>query len=186
MDDPVTSEYGKKCLMARRLVERGVRFIQIYSGSGNGNDWDGHNQCDKNHVTMAAKVDRPVAGLMADLKSRGLLESTLVIWGGEFGRTPMTDGNANGGYGGGRDHNPYGFTTWMAGGGIKGGKVIGATDEIGFRAVENPVHVHDLHATVLSLLGVDHKKLTYLFQGREFRLTDVHGENDLSERLLKA
>jgi hypothetical protein len=186
MDDPVTADYGKKCLMARRLVERGVRFIQLYSGGGNGNDWDGHNQCDKNHVNMARKVDRPIAGLLADLKSRGLLDSTLVIWGGEFGRTPMTDGNANGGYGGGRDHNPYGFTTWLAGGGIQGGKVIGATDEIGFRAVQDPVHVHDLHATILGLLGIEHKKLTYSFQGREFRLTDVHGDNNLTQRLLKA
>ena len=135
------------------MVERGVRFIQIYSGGGNGQDWDGHNLCDKNHQKMARQVDKPIAGLLADLKQRGLLESTLVIWGGDFGRTPMTDGNANGGVGGGRDHNPYGFTVWMAGGGIKGGKVIGATDEIGLRAVEDPIHVHDLHSTILTLLG---------------------------------
>jgi hypothetical protein len=186
MGEPATDDFGTKCLLARRLVERGVRFVQLYSGSGNGTDWDGHNQCDKNHVAMSHKVDKPIAGLLADLKARGMLDSTLVIWGGEFGRTPMTDGNANGGYGGGRDHNPYGFTTWLAGGGVHGGKVIGATDDIGFQAVQDKVHVHDLHATVLGLLGIDHKRLTYLFQGRDFRLTDVHGDNNLAERLLKA
>jgi membrane-anchored protein YejM (alkaline phosphatase superfamily) len=186
MDDPVTADYGLKCLLARRLVERGVRFIQLYSGGATGKDWDGHNQCDKNHLDIARTVDKPIAGLLADLKSRGLLDSTLVIWGGEFGRTPMTDGNANGGIGGGRDHNPYGFSVWMAGGGIHGGKVIGATDDIGLRAVEDKVHVHDLHATLLSLLGVDHKRLTYLYQGRNFRLSDVGGENNLAPRLLQA
>jgi uncharacterized protein (DUF1501 family) len=185
MDDPVTAEYGSKCLLARRMVERGVRFIQLYSGSGNGNDWDGHNQCDKNHTGMARKVDKPIAGLLADLKSRGLLDSTLVIWGGEFGRTPMTDGNANGGYGGGRDHNPYGFSVWMAGGGIRGGKAIGATDEIGFRAAQDPIHMHDLHATILGLLGIDHRRLTYFFQGRNFRLSDVGGDAEVSKRLLE-
>jgi hypothetical protein len=184
LDDPVTADYGLRCLLARRMVERGVRFVQIYSGSGNGTDWDGHNQCDKNHLGMAGKVDKPIAGLLADLKSRGLLDSTLVIWGGEFGRTPMTDGNANGGYGGGRDHNPYGFTTWLAGGGVKGGRVIGSTDEIGFRAASDPVHVHDLHATILGLLGLDHKRLTYFFQGRDFRLTDIGGDADLTKRLV--
>lgn len=186
MGDPITDDFGTKCLLARRLVERGVRFVQLYSGSGNGADWDGHNQCDKNHQGMARKVDKPIAGLLTDLKARGLLDSTLVIWGGEFGRTPMTDGNANGGYGGGRDHNPYGFSTWLAGGGVRGGKIIGATDDIGFQAVQDKVHVHDLHATILGLLGLDHKKLTYLFQGRDFRLTDVHGENNLAARLVKA
>jgi hypothetical protein len=186
LDDPVTSDYGMKCLMARRMVERGVRFVQLYSGGGSVKDWDGHNECDKNHLGMARSVDKPIAGLLADLKWRGLLDSTLVIWGGEFGRTPMTDGNANGGVGGGRDHNPYGFSVWMAGGGVKGGKIMGATDEIGLRAVTDPVHVHDLHATLLSLLGVDHKKLTYLSQGRDFRLTDVGGQNNLADRLTKA
>lgn len=185
LDDQVTADYGMKCLMARRMVERGVRFIQLYSGGGSVKDWDGHNECDKNHLDMARSVDKPIAGLLADLKSRGLLDSTLVIWGGEFGRTPMTDGNANGGVGGGRDHNPYGFSVWMAGGGVKGGKIIGATDEIGLRAVADPVHVHDLHATMLSLLGVDYKKLTYLSQGRDFRLTDVGGQNNLADRLTK-
>jgi len=185
IDEEVTQDFGTKCLLARRMVERGVRFIQIYSGGGNGPDWDGHNLCDQNHQKMARQVDKPIAGLLADLKQRGLLESTLVIWGGDFGRTPMTDGNANGGVGGGRDHNPYGFTVWMAGGGIQGGKVIGATDDIGLRAVKDPVHVHDLHATILSLLGLDHKELTYFFQGRNFRLTDVGGDNNLAEQLLK-
>jgi hypothetical protein len=185
MDDPATSDYGTKCLLARRMVERGVRFIQLYSGSASGKDWDGHNQCDKNHLEMASSVDKPIAGLLTDLKARGLLESTLVVWGGEFGRTPMTDGNANGGIGGGRDHNPYGFSVWMAGGGIRGGKVIGTTDDIGLRAASDTVHVHDLHATLLGLLGEDHKRLTYLYQGRDFRLSDVGGDNNLAGRLIK-
>jgi uncharacterized protein (DUF1501 family) len=166
-------------------VERGVRFVQLWSGSTTkGGDWDGHSQCEQNHVNMAAKVDKPIAGLLADLKSRGLLESTLVVWGGEFGRTPTSDGNANGGGdSNGRDHNPYGFTMWMAGGGVKGGKVIGATDEIGLRAIQDPVHVHDLHASMLELMGVNHEKLTYFFQGRDFRLTDVAGRTDLVKKL---
>jgi hypothetical protein len=185
LDEQTTGAFGAKCLMARRLVERGVRFVQIWSGeTGGGGDWDGHKDCDKSHVKMAAKTDRPVAGLLADLRSRGLLDSTLVIWGGEFGRTPTSDGNLNGGGGPtGRDHNPYGFSIWMAGGGVQGGKVIGATDEIGLRAIQDPVHVHDLHASVLHLLGMDHTKLTYPFQGRDFRLTDVHGSVDLAKRL---
>src|SRR5207248_290035 len=175
MDEPRTESFAGKCLLARRLVERGVRFVQLWSGStGGGGDWDGHAQCDKNHVTIAGKVDKPIAGLLADLKSRGLLDSTLVIWGGEFGRTPTSDGSANGGGDSqGRDHNPYGFSMWMAGGGVKGGKVIGSTDEIGLRAVEFPVHLHDLHASILALMGLDHQKLTYFFQGRDYRLTDV-------------
>jgi len=185
MEEPRTSDFGGKCLLARRLVERGVRFVQIWSGSTTGGgDWDGHAQCDKNHVTIAGKIDHPVAGLLADLKSRGLLDSTLVIWGGEFGRTPTSDGSANGGGdSAGRDHNPYGFSMWMAGGGVKGGKVIGSTDEIGLRAVDFPVHLHDLHASILALLGMDHKKLTYQFQGRDFRLTDVAGKTDLIDKL---
>jgi len=185
LDDAKASQFGVKCLMARRLVERGVRFVQVWSGeTGGGGDWDGHKECDKNHVQMAAKTDKPVAALLRDLKSRGLLDSTLVIWGGEFGRTPTSDGNLNGGGGPqGRDHNPYGFSIWMAGGGVRGGKVIGATDEIGLRAIQDPVHVHDLHASTLHLLGLDHTKLTYPFQGRDFRLTDVHGKIDLAKRL---
>ena len=185
MDEAKTASFGGKCLMARRLVERGVRFVQLWSGGTSGEgDWDGHKECDKNHLDMAARTDRPVAGLLADLKSRGLLDSTLVVWGGEFGRTPVCDGNMNGGGGpDGRDHNPYGFSLWMAGGGIKGGKVIGATDEIGLRAITDPVHVHDLHASMLHLMGIDHTKLTYPFEGRDFRLTDVAGSTGLVAKL---
>jgi uncharacterized protein (DUF1501 family) len=186
MDEDGTRAFGTKCLLARRMVERGVRFVQLYSGGLlNGDDWDGHSDCDRNRQRMAARVDKPIAGLLEDLKARGLLESTLVIWGGDFGRTPITDGQLRdgGGYRGGRDHNPYGFSMWMAGGGIKGGKVIGATDEIGFKAIEDPVHTNDIHATILALLGLDHKKLTYFFQGRNFRLTDVGGDHNLAARL---
>lgn len=186
LDDPMTAEFGTQCLMARRLVENGVRFVQLYSGGKKGAEvgWDGHNECDQNHQFMARKVDKPIAGLLADLKSRGLLESTVILWGGDFGRTPFTDGaEGGGGNRNGRDHNPYGFTVWMAGGGIRGGKVIGSTDSIGLKAEEDKVTMHDLHATLLGLLGVDHTKLTYFFQGREFRLTDVGGENNLARRL---
>jgi hypothetical protein len=185
VDEPQTSDFGSRCLLARRLVERGVRFVQVWSGSTTGaSDWDGHKQCDTNHVQIAARVDLPVAGLLSDLKSRGLLESTLVVWGGEFGRTPTSDGSLNGGGDSlGRDHNPYGFSLWMAGGGIRGGRLIGRTDEIGLRAIEDPIHVHDLHASILHLLGLDHEKLTYSFQGRDFRLTDVHGSTELARRL---
>jgi hypothetical protein len=170
-----TDKFGRMCLLARRMVERGVRFVQLIS-----TDWDGHSECGKNHLENARKVDKPIAALIGDLKQRGMLESTLIVSAGDFGRTPVMQGNE------GRDHSPYGFTAWMAGGGIRGGKVIGSTDELGFRAVEDKVHVHDLHATMLSLLGLDHKKLTYLFLGREQRLTDVGGQNDLSERLIRA
>ena len=187
LDDPVTRPFGKQCLLARRMVERGVRFIQLYSGCGqNGASpgWDGHNQIDYNHETMAAQVDRPIAGLLTDLKARGLLDQTLLVWGGDFGRTPFTDGSEGGARNNaGRDHNPYGFTVWMAGGGIKGGKVIGATDEIGLNAVQDKVHAHDLHATILTLLGLEHENLTYPFQGRQYRLTDVGGHNNLADRL---
>jgi len=188
IDEDTTRVFGKKCLLARRMVERGVRFVQLYSGGLlNGDDWDGHAHCDENHKRMAGRVDKPIAGLLADLKQRGLLESTLVVWGGDFGRTPITDGQLRdgGGYQGGRDHNPYGFTMWMAGGGIHGGRVIGATDEIGFKAIEDPVHANDIHATILGLLGLDHRKLTYFFQGRNFRLTDVGGDNNLAPRLIQ-
>jgi len=175
MDDEKSSEFGRMCLLARRMVERGVRFVQLSQGN-----WDGHSNCDKNHVDNAGKTDKPIAGLLKDLKQRGLLDTTLVIWIGEFGRTAVAQGD------GGRDHNPHGFSCWMAGGGIRGGKVIGATDPLGCRAIEDKVHVHDVHATILSLLGLDHTKLTYLTQGRDMRLTDVGGQNDLSERLTKA
>jgi hypothetical protein len=185
LDDRLSARFGTSCLLARRLVERGVRFVQIFTGSAGADDWDAaHAENDKTHREMARRVDRPIAGLLKDLKSRGLLDETLVIWGGEFGRTPVADGRYPDKRGG-RDHNPYGFTTWLAGGGVKGGKVIGATDEFGFRAVENCVHVNDLHATVLRLLGLDHKKLTFLFQGRDQRLTDVGGSREFADKLLR-
>ena len=177
LDSDLTAKFGRMCLLARRMVERGVRFVHLYSS-----DWDGHAECDKNHRENARKTDLPTAALLADLKQRGLLESTLVVSAGEFGRTPVMQGN------GGRDHHPYGFSTWMAGGGIKGGKVIGATDEIGWSAVEEPMHVHDIHGTILGLLGLDHKKLTYAFSGRDMRLTGVGEEGDhaFAKRLLEA
>jgi len=167
LDDKVTAEFGLRCLLARRMVERGVRFVQLYCGDTNG--WDGHSDVEGNHGKLCAASDKPVAGLLRDLKSRGLLDETLVVWGGEFGRTPMTEGSN------GRDHNPHGFSMWMAGGGVKGGQTIGATDPVGLRAAEEKTHVHDLHATILHLLGIDHTKLTYRHQGRAQRLTDVAG-----------
>jgi hypothetical protein len=168
MDNEVTQKYGTNCLLARRLVERGVRFVEVYSGSGSG--WDAHNALDKNHERRCAETDVPIAGLLSDLKARGLLDSTLVVWGGEFGRTPFNE------KGDGRDHNPWGFTMWMAGGGIKPGTVIGRTDDIGLRQVERPVHVHDFHATILWCLGLDHVRVTYLHNGRSERPTIVSGE----------
>jgi uncharacterized protein (DUF1501 family) len=175
LDRGPTDRFGRMCLLARRMVERGVRFVELYS-----NDWDGHGDCPGNHRDNAGKTDQPIAALLTDLAQRGLLDSTLVLWTGEFGRTPIMQGNK------GRDHNPYGFTAWLAGGGIQGGKAIGATDELGFRAVDDKVHVHDLHATLLTLLGLDHQRLTYLFEGRLRRLTDVGGQNNLAERLVCA
>ena len=171
LDDPVTGEFGHKCLIARRLVERGVRFVQLYSGGADlENCWDAHANVDKNHELHAAETDKPIAALLTDLKARGLLDQTLVVWAGEFGRTSTSQN------GKGRDHNPRGFSTWMAGGGIRGGQVIGATDEFGYAAIEKRVHVHDLHATILHSLGLDHTRLTYFFSGRSYRLTDVHGQ----------
>ena len=171
LDNPITEEFGNKCLIARRLVERGVRFVQLYSGGADlENCWDAHTNVDKNHELHAAETDKPIAGLLADLKSRGLLDQTLIVWAGEFGRTPTSQG------GRGRDHNPRAFSTWMAGGGVKGGQVIGASDDFGYSATEKKVHVHDLHATILHLLGLDHTLLTYFRSGRNFRLTDVHGQ----------
>jgi uncharacterized protein (DUF1501 family) len=178
MDQDVTREFGTRCLIARRLVERGVRFVQVISGSGDTKDWDHHDDAYEGTMRQAKKTDQPVAALLEDLEKRGLLEETLVVWTGEFGRTPTSQG------GKGRDHNPNGYSMWMAGGGIKGGKIIGATDEIGLRAIDDKLHMHDIHATMLSLLGLDHRKLTYLFQGREMRLTDVGGDNDLARRLI--
>jgi uncharacterized protein (DUF1501 family) len=184
LDDPVSARFGTNCLLARRLVERGVRFVQIFTGSAGADDWDAaHADNDRTHREMAHRVDKPTAGLLKDLKARGLLDETLVIWGGEFGRTPLADGRYPD-KPAGRDHNPYGFTTWLAGGGIKGGKIIGATDEFGLRAVEDRVHVNDLHATILKLLGLEHEQLTFLFQGRQQRLTDVGGQQEFARRLL--
>jgi hypothetical protein len=171
LDDPKTAEFGTRCLLARRLVERGVRFVQLYSGGGPvAVQWDAHDDIDANHEAMSGRTDRPVAGLLADLRRRGLLDETLVVWGGEFGRTPVAQGGSRG-----RDHNPYGFTMWMAGGGVRGGTVLGATDEIGLRAIEERAHVNDLHATILHLMGLDHKRVTFLHTGRDERLTDVGG-----------
>ncbi|MBC7855660.1 MAG: DUF1501 domain-containing protein, partial [Pirellulaceae bacterium] len=164
--------HGRQLLMARRLIERGVRIVQCYHGDVQ--PWDSHNDLAKGHRDLATQIDGPIAALLTDLKQRGLFEETLVICGGEFGRTPAVE-LVNGKPGGGRDHNHWGFTVWLAGGGIKGGLAYGTTDEFGYRAVENPVHVHDLHATILHLLGFDHTRLTYRHAGRDFRLTDVHG-----------
>jgi hypothetical protein len=170
LDNPLTEKFGRRCLLARRLVERGVRFVQVYSGGGhNDENWDAHGDVNKNHELHCGETDRPMAALLTDLKRRGLLDSTLVMWTGEFGRTPT------GQNGKGRDHSPRGFSSWLAGGGVKGGQAVGATDEFGFAAVENKVHIHDLHATVLHLLGLDHTLLTYFHGGRDHRLTDVSG-----------
>jgi hypothetical protein len=165
-----THDYGRRCLLARRLVEKGVRFITVVSGGGPGNlQWDAHSDIEENHLRMAAQTDQPVAALIQDLKRRGLLDTTLVLWGGEFGRSPEAqDGK-------GRDHHNLGFTMWMAGGGIKGGQVLGATDDIGLRAIENPVHFRDIHTTMLHQLGLDQDKLSHLHFGRKERLTQVHG-----------
>ncbi|MFO0945732.1 MAG: DUF1501 domain-containing protein [Planctomycetota bacterium] len=175
MDQKETERFGTQCLLARKLLERGVRFVQLLAPKLDGLDqWDQHEDLEKGHRANALAVDKPIAGLLKDLKDRGLLDSTLVIWGGEFGRTPMAQGAPNGNHG--RDHNPFGFTMWLAGGGIKAGATFGVTDEYGYFAIENKVHVHDLHATVLHLLGIDHTALVYSYGGREYRLTDVYGE----------
>ncbi|MBK9167493.1 MAG: DUF1501 domain-containing protein [Bryobacterales bacterium] len=166
LDDRVTEDFGLQCLMARRLSEKGVRFVQV----SHTYKWDQHADLLRDHSQNAREVDRPIAGLLTDLKARGLLEDTLVVWGGEFGRTPTAQGSD------GRDHNPEAFTYWLAGGGVKAGLQYGATDDYGYYSVENKVHFHDLHATILHLLGLDHKRLTYRYAGRDFRLTDVHGE----------
>jgi hypothetical protein len=168
LDDKQTVEFGTRCLLARRLVERGVRFVQLYSGDVGG--WDAHDDVEDNHAKMCGRTDKPIAGLLTDLKRRGLFESTLVVWGGEFGRMPMSES------GKGRDHNPHGFCFWMAGAGIKGGTVHGATDAVGLRAEVDRVHVHDLHATILHLMGLDHTRLTFPHNGRDERLTDTAGK----------
>jgi hypothetical protein len=168
LHNPETAEFGQRCLLARRLVERGVRFVQIYCGDTAG--WDAHSDVEGNHRRLCLQSDLPIAGLLGDLKARGLLESTLVVWGGEFGRTPMTEGTT------GRDHNPHGFCMWLAGGGVKGGQVIGQTDPVGLRAATDKTHVHDIHATLLHLLGLNHRRLTFRHNGRNERLTDNAGE----------
>jgi hypothetical protein len=171
LDNAMTEKFGRRCLLARRLVERGVRFVQVYSGGGHLEDtWDAHSDVNKNHEVHCGETDQPIYALLTDLKKRGLLDETLVVWAGEFGRTPT------GQNGKGRDHSPRGFSTWMAGGGIKGGQVVGATDDFGYAAVEDKVHVHDLHATILHLMGMDHTKLTYFHGSRDMRLTDVSGK----------
>lgn len=167
MDEEDTRQFGQNCLLARRLVERGVRFVELYCGSGSG--WDAHSNIESNHGKWCRVSDKPIAGLLTDLKQRGLLKDTLVVWGGEFGRTPFNE------KGNGRDHNPWGFTMWMAGGGVKGGQTVGTTDEIGLRAVERPAHVHDVHASILHALGLDHIQLTYQHNGRAERPTIVGG-----------
>ena len=169
LDKPETRPFGLQLLASRRLVERGVRFIQIQHGAGGAGTWDAHGGLKANHSKNCLQVDKPIAGLLTDLKARGLLKDTLVLWGGEFGRTPIAQGKD------GRDHDPQGFTMWLAGGGTRGGYVHGATDEFGYHAVDGKVHMHDLHATLLHLLGLDHEKLTYRYAGRDFRLTDVYG-----------
>lgn len=168
MNEPATAAYGRMCLLGRRLVERGVRFVQLYHGAGS--KWDAHSAIERNHTEQCRSSDKPVAGLIKDLKQRGLLESTLVVWGGEFGRTPMSE------KGDGRDHNPYGFSMFMAGGGVKGGQVIGATDEAGLHAVEDRMHIHDIHATILYLMGLDNMQLVYRYMGRPERPTINEGE----------
>jgi hypothetical protein len=172
MDEPDLESFGRNCLMARRLVERGVRFVELYCGSGSG--WDAHNNIEGNHAKWCRVSDKPIAGLLADLKARGLLEDTLVVWGGEFGRTPFNE------KGDGRDHNPWGFTIFMAGAGIKAGQTVGTTDEIGLRAVEAPYHVHDIHATILHLLGLNHTRLTHLHNGR-FERPTINGGKLIKE-----
>jgi hypothetical protein len=170
LDDKRTADFGSRCLLARRLVERGVRFVQLYSGGGPlVTQWDAHDDINSNHEKMCGHVDKPIAALLKDLKARGLLQDTLVVWASEFGRTPMSQG------GKGRDHNPYGFTMWLAGGGVQGGQAIGTTDEFGLYASRDKISVNDFHATILHLLGLDHEKLTYPHSGRDERLTDVAG-----------
>jgi hypothetical protein len=170
LDDRVTEIYGHQCLIARRLVERGVRFVEVLCPHTGGDRWDQHSNLRVGHANNARAVDKPIAGLLKDLKARGLLGQTLVIWGGEFGRTPMAQGTD------GRDHNPFGFTMWLAGGGVRGGTVYGATDEYGYHVIEGRAEIYDLHATMLHLLGINHTRLTVRFGGRDMRLTDVHGE----------
>ena len=167
LDDPLCQSFAYRCLLARRLAERGVRFIQVQCGKGDGLDWDQHGELEKGHRKNARSTDRPVGALLTDLQSRGLLDDTLVVWGSEFGRTPTSQGTD------GREHHPHGYTLCLAGGGVKGGTIYGATDDFGWYATENKMHLHDFHATLLHLMGIDHEELTYRYSGRDFRLTDV-------------
>jgi hypothetical protein len=181
VENPLTADFGRKCLITRRLIERGVRFIQLYSGGGHIEDtWDGHEDCITNHTLHAGETDQPIAALISDLKRTGLWDETLLVWGGEFGRTPTSEGVDKPG----RDHDWYGFSMWLAGAGVKGGQGIGATDEVGFAAVEDPYHVRDMHATILHLMGLDHRLLTYFHQGLDQRLTGIEHEAHIIRRAL--
>jgi len=181
VENPLTADFGRKCLITRRLIERGVRFIQLYSGGGHIEDtWDGHEDCITNHTLHAGETDQPIAALISDLKRTGLWDETLLVWGGEFGRTPTSEGVDKPG----RDHDWYGFSMWLAGAGVKGGQGIGATDEVGFAAVEDPYHVRDMHATILHLMGLDHRLLTYFHQGLDQRLTGIEHEAHVIRRAL--
>ncbi|SVB70101.1 uncharacterized protein METZ01_LOCUS222955 [marine metagenome] len=170
LDDGHSQSFGYRCLLARRLAERGVRFIQVQCGKGDGLDWDQHGQLEKGHRKNAAATDKPVGALLSDLEARGLLDDTLVIWGGEFGRTPTSQGTD------GREHHPHGYSLCLAGAGVRPGFVHGATDDFGWYAEEKKMHIHDFHATLLHLMGINHEKLTFRYSGRDFRLTDVHGD----------
>jgi uncharacterized protein (DUF1501 family) len=167
LDNKNTAAFGRNCLLARRFVERGVRFVQCYHGAGS--KWDAHTDIEGNHATMCREMDQPVAALLTDLKQRGLLDQTLVVWGGEFGRTPMSE------KGDGRDHNPTGFSMWMAGGGVRSGFAYGSTDEVGLHAIEDRLHVHDIHSTIVHLMGLDHRKLVYVYKGRSERIDQNEG-----------
>jgi hypothetical protein len=172
VDSEITSDMGRRCLVARRLLERGVRFVQVWSGADNGfprRNWDSHENLAKDHGELGTALDRPVAGLLKDLEARGLLQDTIIYWTTEFGRMPCSQGSK------GRDHNPFGFTSWLAGGGVKGGITYGGTDEWSYKAVDKPVYCYDVHATILHLLGIDHTRLTFRHNGIDRRLTDVHG-----------
>ena len=180
LNEKLTADFGRKCLITRRLLEKGVRFIQLYSGGGHIEDtWDGHNDCITNHKLHAGETDKPIAALIADLKRTGLWDETLLVWGGEFGRTPTSEGIDKPG----RDHDWHGFSMWLAGAGVKGGQAIGSTDEVGFKAAEDPCHVSDLHATILHLMGLDHTKLTYFHSGLDQRLTGVVERNVIRKAL---
>jgi hypothetical protein len=180
LNDPVTADFGRKCLITRRLIEKGVRFVQLYSGGGHiESTWDGHNDCITNHKTHAAETDRPIGALIADLKQRGLWDETLVVWGGEFGRTPTSEGINKPG----RDHNWLGFSMWLAGAGVRGGQAVGATDELGFEGVADRCHVSDLHATILHLMGFDHRRLSFFYNGLDQRLTGTQEHQVLKQVL---